>query len=223
MSVVDFFKSREKLAQSLRPVELKRRLEPQWRELQSKMSKHLAGSLDGPWFDRLSVILDRDTHKVQELSPAVRAGYQFWQSLVGQEIYVGDWYQLNQAVIDQFAQATGDTQWIHVDQERAARESPFGTTIAHGFLTLALLPQLTGSLENTNSLYANARMVVNQGLNKVRFPSAVKSGAQLRAHTRLLSVVPGRKYLELVQEVSIEIEGSPRLACIAETLVRIYL
>lgn len=221
MSVVDFLKTKEKLTQTLKAVEIKRRLEPQWRELQSRVS-NLANSLEGPWFERLSVILDRETRKVQEMSPSTLASYQFWQPLIGEEIHVGDWYQLEQSVVDMFAAATGDHQWIHVDQQRAARESPFGSTIAHGFLTLALLPRLTGALDANSSRYGNARMVVNQGLNQVRFPSAVKTGSSLRAHTRLKDVLPGRKHIDLVQEVTVEIQDSTRLACVAETLVRIY-
>ncbi len=222
MSVVDFFKSKEKLAQTLRPVEIKRRLEPQWRELQSRVSKRLVDSLEGPWLDRLSVILDRETRRVQEMSPATLVSYNFWQPLIGEEIHVGEWYLLEQQIVDLFAQATGDHQWIHTDPERAKRESPFGTTIAHGFLTLSLLPRLTAALDVDQSRYGNARMVVNQGVNKVRFPSAVKTGSSLRARTRLIDVLPGRKHIDLVQEVTVEIQASPRLACIAETLVRIY-
>ena len=221
MSVVDFFKSKERLTQSLKAVELKRRFEPQWRELQTR-AKHLANSFEGPWLDRLSVILERENPKTQEMTSATLTAYQFWQPLIGEQIHLGDWYELEQSVIDQFALATGDTQWIHVDQARAERESPFGTTIAHGFLTLSLLPRLTGTLDNSGGRYGNARMVVNLGLNKVRFPAAVKSGSSLRARTRLLEVGPGKKHLDLVQEVSVEIKDNPRLACVAETLVRIY-
>ena len=117
---------------------------------------------------------------------------------------------------------TGDDQWIHTDPERAARESPFKSTIAHGFLTLSLLPRLTEAVDNTNNPYPDAKMVVNYGLNQVRFPYPVKAGTRVRARRKLINVTAMKKSIELVHETSIELENSKRFACVAETVLRLY-
>jgi len=117
-----------------------------------------------------------------------------YQQRRGEELTVGDWLLIEQARIDAFAQATGDLQWIHTDPLRAATESPYGSTIAHGFLTLSLLPLLTqanapGQFERN---YPGMRLRVNYGLNKVRFPAPVKPGDRVRAHTMVLEAArPG--------------------------------
>ena len=118
-----------------------------------------------------------------------------------------------------FAEATGDHQWIHVDQDRARTESPYGTTIAHGFLTLSLLSYL---MSQTVRVRIPAKMGINYGLNKVRFPSPVPSGARLRARATLQSVedIPGG--LQLVWHISIEREGGDKPCCVAEWLLRQY-
>jgi len=137
---------------------------------------------------------------------------------VGQDLAATDWIVVGQAQIDLFAQATGDHQWIHVDPERAA-QGPFGSTIAHGFLTLSLLPRL---MESSFAI-AGARMGVNYGLNKVRFPAPVPVGSRLRGHLRLLAtetVAPDG--LQMVWQVSVEREGSDKPVCVAEALVRSY-
>jgi len=115
-----------------------------------------------------------------------------YQQRRGEELTVGDWLLIEQARIDAFAQATGDLQWIHTDPLRAATESPYGSTIAHGFLTLSLLPLLTqanapGQFERN---YPGMRLRVNYGLNKVRFPAPVKPGDRVRAHTMVLEAAP---------------------------------
>jgi acyl dehydratase len=134
---------------------------------------------------------------------------------VGSEIATGDWVTVDQARIDLFAQATGDHQWIHVDQERAAK-GPFGTTIAHGFLTLSLLPQMVES----GFAIDDVRMGVNYGLNRVRFPAPVPAGRRLRAHVKLLSYEPLPGGAQLVVEVTMELEGSQKPACVAESVSR---
>ncbi len=137
---------------------------------------------------------------------------------IGQEVAVTDWVEITQERIDLFARATGDHQWIHVDPERAA-QGPFGTTIAHGFLTLSLLAQFMGEA------YAieGAQMGVNYGLNKVRFPAPVPVGSRLRARLKLLGtepVAPGG--LQMAWEVTLEREGAAKPVCVAESLVRSY-
>ena len=139
-------------------------------------------------------------------------------ALVGQEVAVSDWVSVTQQKIDQFAQATGDHQWIHVDVERA-KAGPFGAPIAHGFLTLSLLATfLQTSLEIRNS-----RMGVNYGLNKVRFTAPVPVDSRLRGRIKLLSCEPIEKDgMQITWLVTVEREGSERPVCIAESLTRRY-
>ena len=137
---------------------------------------------------------------------------------VGEELAVGEWLTVDQAMIDKFADATGDHQWIHIDRERAA-EGPFGTTIAHGFLTLSLLPKLAESALKVDDV----RMGVNYGLNRVRFPAPVPSGSRIRARMKLLSYDPLDGGAQLVMEVTMERDGSDKPVCVAETVSRRYL
>lgn len=141
---------------------------------------------------------------------------------VGTEIHVGPWLTITQERIDAFAEATGDFQWIHVDPERARAESPFGTTVAHGYLTLSLIPYLTGGANNDQPSYVGVKMGVNYGLNRVRFPHPVTVGAKIRARTELVSVEEVKGGLQLVKKVTIEIEGAAKPACVAETVSRLY-
>ena len=137
--------------------------------------------------------------------------------LVGQEIAVSGWITVDQHRIDLFADATGDDQWIHVDAERAAK-GPFGTTIAHGFLTLSLLPEMAAAAMEIR----DTRMGVNYGLNKVRFPAPVPSGSRLRGHFKLLAFEPLDGGAQLTMEVTMEREGSDKPVCVAESLARRY-
>jgi acyl dehydratase len=141
------------------------------------------------------------------------------KKLVGQEVAVSAWVTVDQERIDRFADATGDHQWIHVDPERCRRESPYGRTIAHGFLTLSLLPMM---VDTTVALPA-ARMTVNYGLNKVRYPAPAPAGSRLRGRIRLMSLddVPGGT--QMVWEVSIEREGGDKPVCVAELIARRYI
>ena len=133
--------------------------------------------------------------------------------LVGHELGTSDWLAVEQDRIDLFAEATGDRQWIHTDPERAA-EGPFGATIAHGYLTLSLLPVLVGE---AFSLTGVARRV-NYGLDKVRFPSPVRVGSRVRAVVSLASLEPGDSSSRMGLRVVVETEGGTRPACVAETL-----
>lgn len=139
-------------------------------------------------------------------------------SCVGEEIAVTDWVEVTQQRIDAFADATGDHQWIHVDPDRAAK-GPFGTTIAHGYLTLSLLPMFMESAIELRGV----RMSVNYGLNRVRFPAPVPAGSRLRARFRVASVEDiGNDGLQIVTEATIEREGGDKPVCIAETVARRY-
>lgn len=139
-------------------------------------------------------------------------------ALVGQEVAVSDWLTVTQQQIDQFADATGDHQWIHVDVERA-KAGPFGAPIAHGFLTLSLLPQFLQSAMEIR----DARMGVNYGLNKVRFTAPVPVGSRLRGHIKLLACEPIENGgFQMTSLVTVEREGSDKPVCIAESLARRY-
>lgn len=138
------------------------------------------------------------------------------KSLVGEEIGVSGWKRVDQALIDRFADCTDDHQWIHVDPERAERESPFGATIAHGFLTLSLLPALAYEI---GSIPADIAAGVNYGLDRVRFLTPVRAGAHVRLRVKLLSIEDkGEGRLMLRSVNTLEIEGEERPALVAETL-----
>ena len=149
---------------------------------------------------------------------------QKYRELVGREIHVGPWLRIDQQRIDDFARVTGDEQWIHVDSERAARESPYGTTIAHGFLTLSLLPFLSQSNHPdffaTN--YPGMRLRVNYGLNKLRYPEPVLCGDRIRARTAVQSVEQVKQGVQIVYLMTVEIEGREKPACVAEQVMRVY-
>jgi acyl dehydratase len=139
-------------------------------------------------------------------------------ALVGQQVAVSDWITITQEQVNQFAQATGDDQWIHVDVERA-KAGPFGAPIAHGFLTLSLIPKFY----QTAFEIRNSRMGVNYGLNKVRFTAPVPVGSRLRANLKLLACEPIENGgYQMAWQVTIEREGSDKPVCIAESLSRRY-
>ena len=136
---------------------------------------------------------------------------------IGQEIAVSEWHPITQQQIDQFAEATGDRQWIHVDPARA-RSGPFGTTIAHGFLTLSLLPRLAASALTLS----DRKMGVNYGLNRVRFTAPVPSGSRVRARFTVASCQEIEGGLQVVLGVTMEREGAPKPCLVAEWLMRHY-
>jgi acyl dehydratase len=137
---------------------------------------------------------------------------------VGQEVAVSDWITVTQEQVNLFAEATGDHQWIHVDVERA-KGGPFGGPIAHGFMTLSLLPRLSESALSV----VESRMGVNYGLNRVRFMAPVPVGERVRARMKLLTAEPiANDGFQMTWETTIELEGSPKPACVAESVVRRY-
>ena len=140
------------------------------------------------------------------------------QGLVGQEIGLSEWITVTQERIRLFAEATNDHQWIHLDADRAA-SGPFGTTIAHGFFTLSLLPEMSASAFEVH----DTRMGVNYGLNKVRFPAPVPSGSRLRGHFKLLSYEPLEGGAQLRVQVTMERAGADKPVCVAESLSRRFV
>ncbi|WP_062990446.1 MaoC family dehydratase [Nocardia anaemiae] len=135
------------------------------------------------------------------------------EQAVGTHLGYSEWHTVTQEQIDLFAEATGDRQWIHVDPERAA-QGPFGTTIAHGYLTLSLLPLLVSQVYRVDGL----KMGINYGSNKVRFPSPVPSGSRVRAGVELVKLEPTKAGVQVTALVTIEREGGDKPACIAEAL-----
>jgi acyl dehydratase len=143
---------------------------------------------------------------------------------IGTEIHCGPWLEIDQQRIDAFAAATRDVQWIHTDPERAAHESPFGATIAHGYLVLSLLPYLTesnapGFFEQT---YPGMRLRLNYGLDRLRFPAPVPAGSRIRARTTLKGVEEVGGGVQFTYLITVDIEGNEKPACVAEFLARVY-
>ena len=139
-------------------------------------------------------------------------------SLKGQELGTSDWYEVTQEAVNLFADATGDHQWIHVDVERAKKESPFGGPIAHGYLTLSLLVPLVAQTYTITDV----KMGVNYGLNKVRFPAPVPVGSKVRARVTLKDVEEVTGGLQSTVAVTVEREGGDKPVCIAEWVTRAY-
>lgn len=142
------------------------------------------------------------------------------RALIGQEIAISDWLAVTQERINQFADATSDHQWIHIDTERTKNESPYGTTIAHGFLTLSLLVPL---MESALQFKMPVKMGLNYGLNRVRFVSAVPAGSNIRARVVLQALEDFAGGHQFTWQVTIEVEGMSKPACVAEWLTRRYV
>jgi acyl dehydratase len=141
------------------------------------------------------------------------------KAAVGEHLGYSPWLEITQERVNQFAEATGDFQWIHVDVERAKAESPFGGPIAHGYLTLSLLPSLMPKVVQTSGF----SMGVNYGCNRVRFMSPVPVGANLRLGLKLLSVDDIAGGAQMVYEATFEVEGSEKPSCVAEVVLRSYV
>jgi acyl dehydratase len=151
--------------------------------------------------------MKREFASVEELAAAV-----------GETLGPGEWFEVDQSRVDLFADATDDHQWIHVDPARAA-QGPFGGPVAHGFLTLSLLPSLVGALYTVKG----TRMGVNYGLNRVRFPAPVRVGTSVRVHAEIASVDPVAGGVQLVAKVTVENNASDKPVCVAETVSRLYV
>lgn len=152
------------------------------------------------------------------MAKVIIEGIEALRSLAGREVALSDWQEVTQEGIDRFAQATGDCQWIHVDPSRAARESPYGRTVAHGFLTLSLLPRLL----NESVEMRGMRISVNYGFNRLRFTGPVPSGSRVRARFALGAVEDIAGGVQLLWNVSVEREGETKPVLIGEWLIRRY-
>lgn len=144
------------------------------------------------------------------------------QGKIGAETHVSEWLTVTQELIDLFANATGDKQWIHVDEARAKAESPYGSTIAHGYLTMSLYPMLRGLVDSDKPIYPGVTGVINYGINKLRFTNAIKVGKKIRAHYTLVAAEEVKDSLQLTENYTVEIQGEERPACVAECVMRLY-
>jgi acyl dehydratase len=147
------------------------------------------------------------------------SGLDELRALAGQEVGLGDWIPITQQMIDAFAEVTGDHQWIHVDVERAARESPFKTTIAHGFLTLSLVTRLFNEAVRVEG---GRKLGLNYGLNRVRFTSPVRAGSRIRARVGVQSVADVASAVQVAWQITVELENGDKPALIAEWITRWY-
>ncbi len=147
-------------------------------------------------------------------------GLDALESLTGTELGASDWLTITQGMVDRFADATCDHQWIHVDQIRAARESPYGTTIAHGFLTLSLVPHFRQQIAELRGV----SRAINYGVNRVRFPNAVRPGARVRGVQTLLTTTRvDSRTMRFTSRFVVEIEGEAKPACVADTITMAYV
>lgn len=151
--------------------------------------------------------------------PTVIRGLDALKAAVGQEAGVTEWYTISQEMINRFAEATGDHQWIHIDRERAQLESPFKTTVAHGFLTVSLLPML---LKEAVVVDVNQKLSVNYGFNKLRFVSPVPSGSRIRVRVTPNAVKDVEGGVEIIWGIVVEVEGGSKPAVVADWLGRLY-
>jgi acyl dehydratase len=144
------------------------------------------------------------------------------QAQIGKEIHVSDWLPITQDMVNAFGKATGDMQWIHTDPARAKRESPYGGTIAHGYFTLSLYPQLRNLVDESTPIFPGVKNVINYGLNKLRFPAPVPVGSRIRARCELLAATEVKGSIEIVEKYTVEVDGQDRPACIAEAIMRLF-
>ena len=141
---------------------------------------------------------------------------------IGTELHVSPWVTITQERIDRFADATGDHQWIHVDPERARAESPFGTTIAHGYLVLSLYPSLRGHDGRNTPPFPGVTRTINYGVNRVRFPSPVRAGARLRGRFELAGAAERDRAVQVVEQFTVELDSGDKPACVAEIVRLLY-
>jgi acyl dehydratase len=160
--------------------------------------------------------------KTIEATGAAAGALQSLQAQVGQEVHVSDWLTVTQDRVNAFAAATDDQQWIHVDPSRAKAESPYGATIAHGYLTLSLQIPLRGLVQEGKPFLPGAKNVVNYGLNKLRFPNAVRVGSRIRGRFTLVAVeAVAPNVLQVTEGYTVEIEGQGKPGCVAESVMRV--
>lgn len=223
MNVIDLLKEKkERLTRN--QAEFRDLIAPQWREYWSELWQSARNHQWVNWvLDSEHRALDAAVQGDNPVcdNPEAEAMRQQLLAELDSIVFIGNWMAVEQHRINQFAEVTEDRQWIHTDPQRAAEESPFKGTIAHGFLTLSLIPRLTNAVDPENPPYQGAKMVVNMGLNQVRFPYPLKSGSRVRATKKIIDVKVVRRGLEVTEEITVEIENMRRPACIAQTVMRL--
>ncbi|WP_108124696.1 MaoC family dehydratase [Saccharospirillum mangrovi] len=221
MNVIDLLKEKtERLTRN--QAEFRDLIAPQWRGYWAELWQSARNHQWVNWIldsDQRS-LADEEAQPVCD-SPEAEAMRQQLLAQLDTVIYIGDWMTVDQHRINQFAEITEDRQWIHTDPERAAEESPFKATIAHGFLTLSLIPRLINAVDPNNPPYKGAKMVVNMGLNRVRFPYPLRAGSRVRGTKKIVEVKIVQRGLEVTEEITVEIENLRRPACVAQTVIRL--
>ncbi len=214
--IVDKLK-RTKPLNSFSNVDLMRRFEPQVSELINAINKNTAFSVTVELINRL---LDSESVSKDEASQEALALFKKIRGYQCDEVQCGSWHEITQDQIQRFASATGDYQWIHIDQNRVKRESPFRSTIAHGFLMVSLLPTLKnfGNAE----MFCGTRLVINYGLDDLRFESPVKPGQSIRATSVIKNVLLRKRYVEVIESIIVEIKGSNKIAFKTSVILRAY-
>lgn len=223
MNVIDLLKEKtERLTRN--QAEFRDLIAPQWRGYWSELWQSARNYQWVNWIldsdQRTRPDDDDEAQPTCDSSDAELMRQQLMTQL-NEVVYVGDWMIVEQHRINQFAEVTEDRQWIHTDPKRATEESPFKATIAHGFLTLSLIPRLINAVDLENSAYKGAKMVVNMGLNRVRFPFPLKAGSRIRGSKKIIDVKIVRRGLEVTEEITVEIENMRRPACVAQTVIRL--
>ncbi|WP_444901115.1 MaoC family dehydratase [Microbulbifer sp. ZKSA004] len=221
MDVLEYIREKERLLRArINNLDLKSTHDNHLHQL----SYYISNLLKNSWTSKAGPVVDPASNRELQVikNPKAIAFYQDWQARIGQQIYIGRWIVVDQSRIDSFAEVTGDRQWIHIDPERARAESPFGGTIAHGFLVLSLIPELTDTVNPEKPPYPEARMIINCGLEQVRFPYPVKTGNRIRARTTLKSLVPSKRSVEMINHIEVEVEGSGRMVCVADSVLKLY-
>lgn len=202
-------------------VELMERFEPQFREFRESINTSVSNSFASQWISRLNLLINEEQSVLRfNATPEARLLYDKLQVHLGTEIHSSTWHQITQEQINLFAYTTGDRQWIHIDNERAQRDSPFRSTIAHGYLLLALLPVLRSG--DSSQFYPEARFVVNSGLKDLRFLTPVKPEQRIRSRTYLMDMTLYRRHIEVVEDVVVEIENSERTALTATIEIKLF-
>ncbi|WP_188151331.1 MaoC/PaaZ C-terminal domain-containing protein [Teredinibacter waterburyi] len=199
--------------------ELIRKFEPQVREFRTSLSQSVYGTMASDWISKWVAAGNAAPVVVQPL-PECQALYDSLRSKLGSEIHTSDWRMISQSLITEFAQLSGDSQWIHTDELRTRKESPFKGTVAHGFLLLSLLPNLRGLADAHQ--YPGSRFILNSAVHNVRFLAPVKPGQSIRSRSILRSVTLAKRSVEIHEEITLELKHSSKTACVASLELRAY-
>lgn len=189
-------------------------------EFKKSFSTSISNSFAGPLIEKL---VYHSPFQDPIIEKGVAATFANLKSRVGQEVHLSEWCKVTQDRINRFAEVTGDLQWIHVDEVRAKRESPYRSTVAHGFLILSMVPKLRELDEYAKQNYPGSRMLINCGFSGVSFSYPVKPGQSIRSRTWLRSVTANKRSIDLVEEIAIEIGKSNKTACTMHILLKLYV